>query len=982
MDKSLQTARKEFAAFFASPVAWLFLGAFLAVSLFVFFWVETFFARNLGDVRPLFEWMPVLLVFLVAALTMRAWSEERRAGTLEMLLTLPVTPLQLVFGKFLAGLGLVALALALTLPLPLTVSLLAPLDWGPVLGGYLAALALAAAYIAIGLYVSARTDNQIVSLIGTVLVCGVFFFLGSDALTSLFGNRGGEFLKLLGTGSRFDAITRGVIDLRDLYYYLSLVGVFLALNVYSLERLRWAPANAQADAQAGEPAHRRQRWAVGLLAANFLAANLWLHPVGWLRADITEGNIYSISEATRDYLAQAREPLLIRGYFSAQTHPLLAPLVPQMRDLLREYEVAGRGRVRVEFLDPLERPELEQEAGEKFGIRPVAFQTASKYQAAVVNSYFDVVVQYGDQFETLGFRDLIEVKARSEDDLEVRLRNPEYDITRAIKKTLYAYKGGGDLFGDLPKPVTFHGYLSGLEHLPEPLPELRRQLEEVLRGLQQRAGDKFRVVIEDPAAGDGRLAQEIAEKYGFQPLALGLLDPTSFYFYMLLESDGQEVVVALPESLDQEGLQRAIEAGIKRLGTGMLRTLALYTPPPTPSLSPFGNPGDGGPRFSYLEDALGTDAALKRTDLASGQVPNEADLLLVVDPKGFDDKQVFALDQYLMQGGTVVIAASPYDVNLGGGSVGAQPQATGLEAWLGHHGIDLEPALVLDPQNTPFPIPVTRRIGGFAVQEIQSLAYPFFPDIREDGLAGEGGIASGLGQVTLTWASPIALDDAKHQGRKVTRLLHSSPRSWSSPGTDIQPDFQRYPETGFPAGQDAGSKLLGVMVEGRFESFFKGRPSPLLQQDEPEPVAPETELPAEQVEKRTVVSGVVENSPASARIILLSSATFLGDTALDLAAQATQTRYLKPVQLVENLVDWSLEDHGLLALRGRSHFSRLLAPLSREQQIFWEYLNYGLAALGLLLVWGLRRQAANRRRDYYAQVMGEAAGATTAEAKA
>src|SRR5690606_38600650 len=125
----------------------------------------------------------------------------------------------------------------------------------------------------------------------------------------------------------------------------------------------------------------------------FIAANLWLQQVGWARADLTKGNIYSISDATRGYLAQLQEPLLIRGYFSAKTHPLLAPLVPQLRDLLKEYEVAGDGRVRVEFVDPLENPDLEREAGEKYDIKPVAFQTASKYQAAVVNSYFDVLIR-------------------------------------------------------------------------------------------------------------------------------------------------------------------------------------------------------------------------------------------------------------------------------------------------------------------------------------------------------------------------------------------------------------------------------------------------------------------------------------------------------------------------------------------------------------------------------------------------------------
>ena len=147
----LKIAGKELAGFFASPAAFLFLGAFVAATLFAFFWVETFFARNIADVRPLFQWMPILLIFLVAALTMRAWAEERRSGTLELLLTAPVSPTALVLGKFIGGLALVAVALALTLPLTVSVALLGPLDWGPVFGGYVAALALAGAYVAIGL---------------------------------------------------------------------------------------------------------------------------------------------------------------------------------------------------------------------------------------------------------------------------------------------------------------------------------------------------------------------------------------------------------------------------------------------------------------------------------------------------------------------------------------------------------------------------------------------------------------------------------------------------------------------------------------------------------------------------------------------------------------------------------------------------------------------------------------------------------------
>ncbi|MGH2593253.1 MAG: ABC transporter permease, partial [Anaerolineae bacterium] len=175
MKQILSITRKELDSYFSSPMALIFLGAFLAVTLFAFFWVDTFFARGIADVRPLFRGMPLLLIFLVAALTMRQWSEEQRSGTLETLLTLPVRPAQLALGKFLAVMTLVGVALALTLPLPLSVSNLGNLDWGPVVGGYLAALLLAAAYAAIGLFISSRTDNQIVALIATALLGGLFY---------------------------------------------------------------------------------------------------------------------------------------------------------------------------------------------------------------------------------------------------------------------------------------------------------------------------------------------------------------------------------------------------------------------------------------------------------------------------------------------------------------------------------------------------------------------------------------------------------------------------------------------------------------------------------------------------------------------------------------------------------------------------------------------------------------------------------------
>ncbi|MCK5797363.1 MAG: ABC transporter permease subunit, partial [Deltaproteobacteria bacterium] len=182
MKQLLSIAKKELRTYFVSPVALIFLASFLVAVLFAFFWGETFFRRNVADARPLFEWLPLLLIPLTAALTMRLWSDEERGGTLELLLTMPVPISRLVIGKFLAGLVLVAIALLLTLGLPITVSFLGDLDWGPVFGGYLAALLVASAYLAIGLSISSATSNAVVALLLTGISTGALYLVGSESV--------------------------------------------------------------------------------------------------------------------------------------------------------------------------------------------------------------------------------------------------------------------------------------------------------------------------------------------------------------------------------------------------------------------------------------------------------------------------------------------------------------------------------------------------------------------------------------------------------------------------------------------------------------------------------------------------------------------------------------------------------------------------------------------------------------------------------
>jgi ABC-2 type transport system permease protein len=228
---------RELSSYFNSPLAYIFITVFLTFSTWLFF--RGFFLDNVASMRSFFEFLPWPFLVLVPAITMRLWAEEQKMGTTEILLSAPITEAEAVLGKFFASFAFLVITLLLSGILPLLLFFIGQPDWGMIVGGYLGAILLGASYLAIGLWISSLTSNQIVAFIFSVLTVFVLFVVGHPIVLQTAPMWIMPFLKYLGLSSHYTSILRGVIDSRDILYSLTLVSLFLYFNVTSLNSRKW-----------------------------------------------------------------------------------------------------------------------------------------------------------------------------------------------------------------------------------------------------------------------------------------------------------------------------------------------------------------------------------------------------------------------------------------------------------------------------------------------------------------------------------------------------------------------------------------------------------------------------------------------------------------------------------------------------------------------------------------------------------------------
>ncbi|UCC75019.1 MAG: Gldg family protein [Gemmatimonadota bacterium] len=418
-------ARKELRAYFDHPTAYILLVVFLVINFFFYF--RSAFLISEASLRPMFDLMPWILLFFVPAVAMGAVAEERRHGTLEVTLSHPIDEHAFLFGKYIGSLLFLYIGLAGTLLLPLALLAGGRPDLGVVVAQYVGTGLLVAGMAAVGLFASALTRNQITAFIVATAVIFMLMMAGTEVvqigLPSWLGGPLGE----LGILPHFANVGRGVIDLRDVVYFVALAVAFLALAYWLLLRDRLSH---------GSRLYRNLRLGTLVIVAIAIFANLFgRHIPG--RIDLTAERLYTVSRGTRQILGELDDVVTITLFTSRELPAQVRPLERDVSDVLRDFDRYGRGSIQVLNKYP-ERSEEVQRESQQLGIMPVQFSVMRAEELQVRQGWLGIAVQYADGAEVIPFVGETET-------LEYQLASSVWRLTRTERPKVAFVSGHGEL---------------------------------------------------------------------------------------------------------------------------------------------------------------------------------------------------------------------------------------------------------------------------------------------------------------------------------------------------------------------------------------------------------------------------------------------------------------------------------------------------------------------------------------------------------
>ncbi|MEZ5353213.1 MAG: Gldg family protein [Bryobacteraceae bacterium] len=422
-------AGREFSSYFGSPTGYVFITLFVFLSAVAAFWQERFFLNNLCNLDQLNAWFPYLLVFLIPAITMSLWAEERRQGTEELILTLPARDAELLLGKYAAALAIYTVALLFSLSHVVVLSWLGSPDPGMIVATYLGYWLLGAALLPLGLLASQLTDNLTVAFILGAVFCGLPVFLRQAG--AILAGRAQRLAEQLSAVDQFRDLASGIVTTGSLVYFAALAAAVLYLNVKLVGRRRWRSPSLGA--------HYTVRGLALVTAALALAV---IAGRSGVRADVTSEQVHSLSDGTRKLIASLdpKRPVSIQAYLSPEVPRAYLDIRNDLSHFLREFAAIGRERVNVRIVDTVKYSPEAREARERYGIQPFRVP-ATEESASSVNEIFLALVFAcaGEEFVIPAFDRGLPV--------EYELMRSIRVVSKAERKKIGILQTGAKLFG-------------------------------------------------------------------------------------------------------------------------------------------------------------------------------------------------------------------------------------------------------------------------------------------------------------------------------------------------------------------------------------------------------------------------------------------------------------------------------------------------------------------------------------------------------
>lgn len=384
----LSLTKKELNGYLNNPTAYIAVVVFLLLWEFLFF--RSAFLINEASIRLLLSFVPWLFILLIPALTMGSISSEKKEGTLELILTHPVTPLELLTAKFISTLIFVSISLAFMFPIAYSLDRFGNLDWGVVAGQYFASIMVSSIFISLGLFVSSLFASQISSLLVAAVASFFLVIAGFEIITLSLPAQVAQVFENLSALTHFNSMSRGVIDLRDIWYFVSASTIFLSLAYLQIARIR-----------IGNQRSVFQRYIVG--TSLFIAIAILANIVGARipgRLDLTQDKSYQLTQTTKNTLKDLDDIVNIKLYATSELPVQLRPTLRDIKDTLKDYQTAGYGNVTVSIQDPNTDTQTASEAT-SFGIREVQFNVVGQEELQVKKGYLGLAVLYGSETEAI-----------------------------------------------------------------------------------------------------------------------------------------------------------------------------------------------------------------------------------------------------------------------------------------------------------------------------------------------------------------------------------------------------------------------------------------------------------------------------------------------------------------------------------------------------------------------------------------------------